>query len=224
MSRDITTYVEDLASEAKAASVPLGRASDGERVAAVRAMAAALRNREPEILAANAEDMDAARAAGTNAGLLDRLLLTPERMEGMAAGLEALADLPDPVGRVLERRTIDCGLDLTRVSVPLGLVAMVYEARPNVTADGRRHLHPHGQRLHSARRLDGAALVRSHRARARRCGGELRAAARRSEHHRDHRSRRHRCAHGGFAVWSTSSSPAVGRGSSSAAYARRPCP
>ena len=135
MSRDITTYVEDLASEAKAASVPLGRASDGERVAAVRAMAAALRNREPEILAANAEDMDAARAAGTNAGLLDRLLLTPERMEGMAAGLEALADLPDPVGRVLERRTIDCGLDLTRVSVPLGLVAMVYEARPNVTAD-----------------------------------------------------------------------------------------
>lgn len=135
MSRDSTTYVEDLAREAKAASVPLGRASDGERVAAVRAMAAALRNREPEILAANAEDMDAARAAGTNAGLLDRLLLTPERMEGMAAGLEALADLPDPVGRVLERHTIDCGLDLTRVSVPLGLVAMVYEARPNVTAD-----------------------------------------------------------------------------------------
>lgn len=132
---DIPTYVENLARAAKAASVPLGRATDAERVAAVRAMAAALRARAGEVLSANAEDMAAAEAAGTSPGLLDRLLLTSERIEGMAAGLEALAALPDPVGRVLEHRTIDCGLDLTRVSVPLGLVAMVYEARPNVTSD-----------------------------------------------------------------------------------------
>ncbi len=132
---DIRTYVGELAARAKAASVPLGRASGEARAAAVRAMAAALRERSAEILAANAADMEAARAAGTSEGLLDRLLLTAERVEGMAAGLETLADLPDPVGRVLEHRTIDCGLDLRRVSVPLGLVAMVYEARPNVTAD-----------------------------------------------------------------------------------------
>lgn len=135
MIENINAYVEELARAAKAASAPLGRATDSERAGAVRAMAAALRAAAPEVLAANAEDMDAARAAGTSEGLLDRLLLTQERIEGMAAGLEALADLPDPVGRVLEHRTISEGLDLTRVSVPLGLVAMVYEARPNVTSD-----------------------------------------------------------------------------------------
>lgn len=128
-------YVSDLAASAKAASRPLSFASDDARCAAVRGMAAALRARADEVLAANAEDMDAARDAGTDAGLLDRLLLTPERIEGMAAGLEKLADLPDPVGRVLEERTIDQGVELQKVSVPLGLVAMVYEARPNVTAD-----------------------------------------------------------------------------------------
>lgn len=132
---DIAGYVEDLARAAKAASRPLGFATNAERQAAVRAMAAALRSQADAILEANAEDMAAAEEAGVNAGLLDRLLLTPERIEGMAAGLEKLADLPDPVGRVLEHRTIDCGLDLSKVSVPLGLVAMVYEARPNVTAD-----------------------------------------------------------------------------------------
>ena len=132
---DIAAYVEELARTAKEASRPLGFASDEARCAAVRSMAGALRERADEILAANAQDMEAARASGINAGLLDRLLLTPERIEGMAAGLESLAALPDPVGRVLEHRTIDCGLDLTKVSVPLGLVAMVYEARPNVTAD-----------------------------------------------------------------------------------------
>ena len=135
MAQDIMAYVAGLAQAAKEASRPLGFASDGARQAAVRAMAQALRDGADGILAANAEDMESARRAGTSEGLLDRLLLTPERIEGMVAGLEKLADLPDPVGRVLEHRTIDQGLDLTRVSVPLGLVAMVYEARPNVTAD-----------------------------------------------------------------------------------------
>ena len=135
MSQEINAYVERLARDAKAASRPLAAACDAQRSATVRAMAIALRDRADLILAANAEDMADARAAGTADGLLDRLLLTPERIEGRAVGLERLACLPDPVGRVLEHRTIDCGLDLTRVSVPLGLVAMVYEARPNVTAD-----------------------------------------------------------------------------------------
>ena len=132
---DVAAYVKQLAISAKEASRSLGFASDEARQAAVRQMAAALREHADQVLAANAEDMEAAREAGTAAGLLDRLLLTPERIDSMAAGLEKLADLPDPVGRVLEHRTIDCGLDLQKVSVPLGLVAMVYEARPNVTAD-----------------------------------------------------------------------------------------
>ena len=135
MPQDIIAYVADLASRAKRASRPLGFATNDERCAAVRAMAAALRDRSEEILDANALDMRAAKAAGTDEGLLDRLLLTPERVDAMAAGLDKLAQLPDPVGRVLEERTIDCDLDLKKVSVPLGLVAMVYEARPNVTAD-----------------------------------------------------------------------------------------
>ena len=132
---DIAAYVEELAVRAKSASHALGFAPDEVRCAAVRAMAEVLRERADEVLEANAADMETAREAGTSEGLLDRLLLTPERIEGMAAGLEKLASLPDPVGRVLDKRDISEGVHLRRVSVPLGLVAMVYEARPNVTAD-----------------------------------------------------------------------------------------
>lgn len=132
---DVCAYVEGLANKAKAASRSLGFAPDEARRAAVRAMASGLRARSAEVLAANAMDMDAARASDTPEGLLDRLLLTPERIEAMSAGLEKLADLPDPVGRVIDERDISEGVHLRRVSVPLGLVAMVYEARPNVTAD-----------------------------------------------------------------------------------------
>ena len=135
MSVDIAAYVHDLAVSAKAAARPLGAASDAQRQEAVRAMAAALRDGCDAIIAANQIDMASAREAGTAEGLLDRLLLTPERVEGMAAGLDKLSCLPDPVGRVLDHRTLESGVDLTRVSVPLGLVTMVYEARPNVTAD-----------------------------------------------------------------------------------------
>lgn len=135
MPEDIRAYVEDLAVRAKEASRALGFASDEHRGAAVRAMAAALRAHAQTILAANARDMAAARQSGVDAGLLDRLLLTDERIEGMADALEQLAALPDPVDRVLEERAIDQGVQLRKVTAPLGLVAMVYEARPNVTAD-----------------------------------------------------------------------------------------
>lgn len=135
MAEDTRAYVEQLAHAAKEASRSISFASDEARCNTVRAMARELAARADEVLAANELDVRAAAEAGTSEGLLDRLLLTPERIEAMASALSALADLPDPVGRVLEHRTIDCGLDLQRVSVPLGLVAMVYEARPNVTAD-----------------------------------------------------------------------------------------
>ena len=123
------------AEAAKRASEVLGVASEEVRNEALFAMAAALRAERAFILEANERDMNAAREAGTKEGLLDRLMLNEARVEAMAASLESLAALPDPTGAVLEERTLYNDLKLTRVSVPLGVVAMVYEARPNVTVD-----------------------------------------------------------------------------------------
>jgi len=123
------------AEAAKRASEVLGVASEEVRNEALFAMAAALRAERAFILEANERDMNAAREAGTKEGLLDRLMLDDARVEAMAASLESLAALPDPTGAVLEERTLYNDLKLTRVSVPLGVVAMVYEARPNVTVD-----------------------------------------------------------------------------------------
>ena len=123
------------AEAAKRASEVLGVASEEVRNEALFAMAAALRAERAFILEANERDMNAAREAGTKEGLLDRLMLNDARVEAMAASLESLAALPDPTGAVLEERTLYNDLKLTRVSVPLGVVAMVYEARPNVTVD-----------------------------------------------------------------------------------------
>ena len=127
--------VRRAAETAKAASMALAQTTGEQRNAALAAMAAALRAHEEDVLAANGRDMEAARAEGTKESLLDRLLLDSGRIEAMACALEDLAALPDPVGVVQEERTLDNGLHLARVSVPLGVVAMVYEARPNVTAD-----------------------------------------------------------------------------------------
>ena len=127
MADELFAYVERLAHEAKRASRSLSFASDAERVSAIRQMAQGLREHEAEILASNEADVRSAAAAGTTPGLLDRLLLTPERIESMAQGLERLTEMPDPLGRVLEHRKIDQGVDLQKVTVPLGLVAMVYE-------------------------------------------------------------------------------------------------
>lgn len=127
--------VKDIALRAKAASTELARTSTEQRNTAVRAMAQALRDNCEAILEANAKDMAAGEEAGMSAGLLDRLKLDEGRIEGMASALEALADLPDPVGRILEERPMDGGMQMQRMTVPMGVVAMVYEARPNVTAD-----------------------------------------------------------------------------------------
>lgn len=120
---------------AKAASGKVGLASLSMRNAALEAMAEALRVNAAKIVAANEADMDAARAKGTSESLLDRLMLDEGRVNDMADALVDLTNLPDPLGQVQVERTLYNGLNLKRVSVPLGVVAVVYEARPNVTAD-----------------------------------------------------------------------------------------
>lgn len=123
------------ARRARQASSKLGLASIEERNGALRCMAEALREHVGEIVAANGRDMDAAREKGTSDSLLDRLMLDDSRVNDMADALIDLTNLPDPLGQVQVDRTLYNDLNLRRVSVPLGVVAVVYEARPNVTAD-----------------------------------------------------------------------------------------
>ena len=123
------------AQRAKVASAAMAKASTELKNKALFAMAAALRKEAALICAENAVDCAEARKAGTKDSLIDRLFLDEGRIEGMASALESLASLDDPAGRTLEQRTLENGLLIRKVSVPLGVVAMVYEARPNVTAD-----------------------------------------------------------------------------------------
>ena len=127
--------VRELAELAKQASVSMGTTTGEQRNAALFAMAKALRQDASKIIAANEADMAAARDKGTPAPLLDRLMLNEQRIESMACALESLAALSDPLGNIQQERVLDSGVSLQRVSVPMGVVAMVYEARPNVTAD-----------------------------------------------------------------------------------------
>ena len=120
---------------ARLAATTLATTPRQAKDAALTAMAAALLARSPEILAANAEDLAAGRAAGLTEALLDRLALSVGRVEAIAAGLNKIAGLPDPVGEVVRGGTLANGLELRQIRVPLGVVGIIYEARPNVTAD-----------------------------------------------------------------------------------------
>jgi glutamate-5-semialdehyde dehydrogenase len=130
-----TRSVAEVCAEARDASRVLARLDTATKDRALRAMADALEARSPEILDANERDMEAGREAGLDSGLLDRLKLTEERLAGIAADVRAIAALPDPVGETIEGHRLQNGLDVRRVRVPLGVVAVVYEARPNVTID-----------------------------------------------------------------------------------------
>jgi glutamate-5-semialdehyde dehydrogenase len=110
-------------------------ATPAQRTAALQAMAAAIRADAPAILAANAKDLDKAGAGGLTAPMVERLMLNPERLEGVAAGVEAVAAIPDPLGVETARWTRPNGLDIARVRTPIGVIAMIFESRPNVTAD-----------------------------------------------------------------------------------------
>ena len=128
-------YIRELGSAARAALPALASGSRAAKDEALTAAASALRLTGNELLAANAADVAAAETANMAVSFLDRLTLTPERVEGIAAGLEAVAALPDPVARLLDSAARPNGLVIERVAVPIGVIAMIFESRPNVAAD-----------------------------------------------------------------------------------------
>lgn len=132
---DTYELVKAKAAAAKKAAAKLAVTSTAVKNKALLAMAEALLAKQEEILAANALDMERAAAKGMKSSMLDRLKLTAARIEGMADGLRQVANLPDPVGNVLDGKTLANGLTITKVRVPLGVIGIIYEARPNVTAD-----------------------------------------------------------------------------------------
>ena len=129
------TSVADAARRARSAANTLATATRADKDRALLAMADALVDGTPEVLAGNDADVAAARAAGTAAALVDRLSLNPDRIAGMADGLRQTAALADPVGEVVRGSTLPGGLELRQIRVPFGVVGIIYEARPNVTAD-----------------------------------------------------------------------------------------
>jgi glutamate-5-semialdehyde dehydrogenase len=131
----MSDQIAEAATRAREAAAVLALATRSTKDAALEAMAQILVDRTDEVLAANAEDVSAAEDTGTPAHLIDRLRLDSGRVAGMAQGLREVAGLPDPVGEVLRGSTLANGLELRQVRVPFGVVGVIYEARPNVTAD-----------------------------------------------------------------------------------------
>lgn len=132
---DISATVEALAREGRSAQRLLARMSDKAKAEALRKAAAAIRAAQDAVLAENAKDVAAGEANGLSGAMLDRLRLDPDRLEGIAAAIENVAGLPDPVGTQIDRTTAPSGLELVRRRIPIGLIGIIYESRPNVTAD-----------------------------------------------------------------------------------------
>jgi glutamate-5-semialdehyde dehydrogenase len=132
---DIKTYMQQIGRNAREASRATARASTAAKNTALLAMARAIRERRAELLTANAADVAEARANGVDAAMIDRLTLTEKSVEVMAQGLEQVAALPDPIGEISELKRRPSGIQVGKMRVPLGVVGIIYEARPNVTAD-----------------------------------------------------------------------------------------
>ncbi len=132
---DLAREMAEIGRRARVAAAELALAPAEAKVAALRAAAGSVRAYEQEILAANARDLAEAASGDLTPALRDRLALDHKRLDAVAAGLEAIAELPDPVGRTLARWTQPNGLDIERIAVPLGVIGIIYESRPNVTAD-----------------------------------------------------------------------------------------
>jgi glutamate-5-semialdehyde dehydrogenase len=164
---DIPVYVAEVGRRARAASRATARAATAAKDAALLAAAAAIRREAASLAAAHAKDLEAARAAGHDAAFVDRLALTPKVIESMAVGLEQIAALPDPVGEISDMRFRPSGIQVGKMRVPLGVIGIVYESRPNVTIDAAglcvksgnaTILRGGSEAIHSNRAL--AALVR----------------------------------------------------------------
>ena len=132
---DTLNYMQTLGRQARQASRQLAAASTGAKNRALLAQARLVRERQAELLEANRRDLEAARAEGLEAALMDRLTLTAKGVEAMAQGLEQVAALPDPVGEISDVKRRPSGIQVGRMRVPLGVIGIIYEARPNVTAD-----------------------------------------------------------------------------------------
>ncbi|MFC4253811.1 glutamate-5-semialdehyde dehydrogenase [Altererythrobacter xixiisoli] len=132
---DADSLIAELALRGRAAQRVLAGMGEQVKADALRHAAAALRAAAPRVLAENARDLDKGRANGLAPAMLDRLKLDDARLDSIASALEAVANLPDPVGQVIDQRTVPTGLELSRVRVPIGLIGIIYESRPNVTAD-----------------------------------------------------------------------------------------
>src|SRR6476661_7657906 len=132
---DIAAIMPEIGQRARRASRVLALAPGAQKDKALAAIAQAIRDRKGKILAANAEDVTAAKAAGATAAFLDRLALDSKRVAAMADGIDVVRGLADPVGAVTESWTRPNGMTIERVRVPLGVIGIIYESRPNVTAD-----------------------------------------------------------------------------------------
>ena len=132
---ELTAYMTAVGRRARAAAAQMARASTAAKNAALFAIAAAIRARRDEVRAANQRDVERARAAGLAAAMLDRLQLSDKTIEQMAAGLEQLAAMPDPIGTISDVRPMPSGIQVGRMRVPLGVIGIIYESRPNVTID-----------------------------------------------------------------------------------------
>src|SRR5690349_12739500 len=131
----IAVMMQGLGQAARTAAISLAQASTAAKNAALIAAAAAIREQRAALLAANRIDVEQATQRGVSSALLDRLMLNEQRIEGMARGIEEIVALPDPIGGVIASWTRPNGLKIERVRVPLGVVGIIYESRPNVTAD-----------------------------------------------------------------------------------------
>lgn len=135
VEQNVVAEVRAITDRARRAARRMARANRAWKDKGLRAMAKSLLENQDAVLAANAKDVAAGRENGTSASMLDRLTLTKARMQGLAAALENLATLPDPVGNVVRGQTLPNGLRMRQINVPMGVVAAIYEARPNVTVD-----------------------------------------------------------------------------------------
>ncbi len=158
---DILDYMQTVGRRAREASRAAARADTNTKNAALRAIATAIRRDAPALLAANAEDLAAARAAGLESAMLDRLTITEKGVTAMAEGVEQVAALPDPVGEISDMAYRPSGIQVGKMRVPLGVIGIIYEARPNVTADAAALCLKSGN---AAILRGGSEAIRSNRA------------------------------------------------------------